>query len=74
MKGNDKESASLALLMDLVEKDGHVVGVLKEGVFFNSVYKNLRNYLVNNFNVISITSVPADVFENTTTKTSIIYF
>lgn len=60
--------------MDLLNENGEAIGVLKEGVFFNSCYKDIRNYLVNNFNVISVTSIPSDAFENTTTKTSIIYF
>jgi type I restriction-modification system DNA methylase subunit len=74
LEGSDKESASLILFMDLVEKDGTVLGVLKEGVFFNNAYKDLRQHLVNNFNVRNVISVPSNQFENTTTKTSIIIF
>ena len=72
--GNDKESSSLILFMDLVDKDGTVLGVLKEGLFFNGVYANLRRHLIENFNVREIISVPNNQFENTTTKTSIIIF
>lgn len=74
LKGNDKESCSLMLLMDMVDDGGTVVGVLKEGVVFNSTYKDLRKCLVENFNVREIISIPSDQFENTTTKTSIFIF
>jgi type I restriction enzyme S subunit len=72
--GNDKESTSLILMMDLVEENGTVIGVLKEGVFFNKTYKDLRKCLLENFNVREIISVQPDQFENTTTKTSIVVF
>ena len=74
LKGNDKEGASLILMMDLLEEGGTATGVLKEGVFFNKTYKNLRECLINNFNVRKVISVPKDQFENTSTKTSIIIF
>jgi type I restriction-modification system DNA methylase subunit len=74
LKGNDKESCSLILLMDMVEVGGTAVGVLKEGVFFNKIYKDLRKCLVENFNVREIISIPQDQFENTSTKTSIVIF
>jgi restriction endonuclease S subunit len=71
---NDKEACSLILLMDLLEKDGTCVGVLKEGVFFDGKYSKVREVLLNNYNVTDIISIPANAFENTTTKTSIIIF
>jgi len=74
LKGNDKESCSLMLLMDILEVGGTAVGVLKEGVFFNKTYKDLRKCLVENYNVREVISVPQDQFENTSTKTSIIIF
>jgi type I restriction-modification system DNA methylase subunit len=74
LKGNDKESCSLMLLMDIVEVGGTAIGVLKEGVFFNKTYKDLRKCLIENFNVREVISVPQDQFENTSTKTSIIIF
>ncbi len=74
LKGNDKESCSLMLMMDILEVGGTAVGVLKEGVFFNKTYKDLRKCLVENYNVREIISVPHDQFENTSTKTSIIIF
>lgn len=46
LKANDKESCSLILLMDMVEEGGASISVLKEGVFFNGVYKDLRRCLV----------------------------
>ena len=74
LKGNDKESCSLMLMMDMLEFGGTAIGVLKEGIFFNRIYKDLRKYLIENFNVKEIISIPQDQFENTSTKTSIIIF
>jgi len=74
LKGNDKEAVSLILLMDILDEDGTAVGVLKEGVFFNKSYKDVRECVIKNFNVRKVISVPSDQFENTTTKTSIIVF
>jgi len=74
LDARDKEACSLILLMDLVEIDGICCGVLKEGVFFDSKYSKIREVLVENYNITDIISVPADQFENTTTKTSIIIF
>jgi type I restriction-modification system DNA methylase subunit/restriction endonuclease S subunit len=74
LTGNDKESSSLILIMDLVDINGTAIGVLKEGVFFNKTYKDIRKCLVENFNVREIISVPQDQFENTSTKTSIVIF
>ena len=74
LKGTDKESVSLIQLMDLVDVGGTVVGVLKEGVFFNKTYKGLRECLIKNFNVRKVISIPSDQFENTSTKTSALVF
>jgi len=74
LKGNDKESCSLMLLMDMLEVGGTAIGVLKEGVFFNKTYKDIRKCLIENFNVREIISIPQDQFENTSTKTSIVIF
>jgi len=74
LKANDKESVSLIMLMDMVDIGGTVCGVLKEGVFFDKTYKDIRKCLIENFNVREVISVPQDQFENTSTKTSIIIF
>ena len=74
LSGNDKEACSLMLMMDLLEVGGTSIGVLKEGVIFNKTYKNLRKCLIENYNVREVISVPADQFENTKTKTSIVIF
>ena len=74
LDGNDKESVSLMLLMDIVEEGGTAIGVLKEGVFFNPKYKKLRKCLIEKYNIREIISVPQDQFENTKTKTSIVIF
>jgi type I restriction-modification system DNA methylase subunit len=71
---NDKESVSLIMLMDMLDIGGTACGVLKEGVFFNKTYKDIRKCLVENYNVREVISVPSDQFENTTTKTSILIF
>lgn len=74
LSGTDKESCSLILMMELLAKNGTAIGVLKEGVFFNKTYKDLRKCLIENFNIVEIISVPQDQFENTSTKTSIVIF
>jgi len=74
LKGTDKEACSLILMMELLEINGTCVGVLKEGVFFNRTYAELRKTLITNFNVKEVISIPSDQFENTSTKTSIIIF
>jgi restriction endonuclease S subunit len=74
LTGNDKEACSLMLLMDMLDVGGTAIGVLKEGVFFNKTYKDIRKCLIENFNVREVISVPSDQFENTSTKTSIVIF
>ena len=74
LKANDKEAVSLIMLMDMVAENGTVAGVLKEGVFFDKTYKDIRRVLIENFNVREVISVPSDQFENTSTKTSIVIF
>jgi restriction endonuclease S subunit len=74
LKGNDKEAVSLIQFMDMVADGGRVIGVLKEGVFFDKSYRKLREHLVQHFNVREVISVPQDQFENTSTKTSILIF
>ena len=74
LTGNDKEACSFMLLMDVLDIGGTAIGVLKEGVFFNKTYKDIRKCLIENYNVKEVISVPSDQFENTSTKTSIIIF
>ena len=74
LSGNDKESCSLILLMAMLSAGGTCAGVLKEGVMFDKKYKALRKCLIENFNVREVVSIPADQFENTTTKTSLVIF
>jgi restriction endonuclease S subunit len=74
LTGTDKEACSLMLIMDLLALNGTAVGVIKEGLFFDSSYMELRNVLLKNYNVKEIISVPQNQFENTSTKTSIIIF
>ena len=72
--GNDKEACSLMMMMDLLDINGIAGGVIKEGLLFDSKYKDLRKYLLLNYNIKSVISVPQNQFENTSTKTSIIIF
>jgi type I restriction-modification system DNA methylase subunit len=74
LNGNDKEACSLMLLADLVDTNGTACLVLKEGVFFDNRYSNLRKAILENYNVTNIISVPQNAFENTSTNTSIIIF
>jgi type I restriction enzyme S subunit len=74
LKGTDKEACPLMLIMNLLDDNGTAVGVLKEGLFFDSAYSDLRKVLLQEFNVKEIISVPSNQFENTSTKTSIIIF
>lgn len=74
LTGNDKESCSLILLMAMLAEGGTCAGVLKEGVMFDKKYKGLRKCLIENFNVREVVSIPADQFENTKTKTSLVIF
>jgi len=71
---NDKEACSLVLLMALLKEKGTCAGVLKEGVFFDNKYASVRGHLMKKFNVKYVVSIPADQFENTTTKTSALIF
>jgi len=74
LTGTDKEACSLMLIMDLLEINGTAIGVLKEGLFFDSSYMELRKVLVKEYNIKEIISIPSNQFENTSTKTSIIIF
>ena len=71
---NDKESVSLILFMDLLDENGTCSVILKEGVFFDNKYSRIRKCLIDNYNVYKIVSIESDQFENTTTKTSILFF
>lgn len=71
---NDKESSSFILIMDLLALNGTAIGVLKEGVFFDKKYSNIRKVLIENYNVTKIISIDSKAFENTSTKTSIVVF
>jgi restriction endonuclease S subunit len=74
LKANDKEAVSLIMIMEMLAEGGTTCGVLKEGVFFDKKYTDLRKCLIENFNVREIVSIPQNQFENTATKTSILIF
>jgi type I restriction-modification system DNA methylase subunit len=74
IKGDNKETISLLHGMSVLEKNGVYCGVLKEGVFFDKKFKELRKNLINNYDVKFVVSVPQTDFLNTSTKTSILIF
>ena len=74
LNGNDKEALSLMHGMGILDEDGIYAGVLKEGVFFDKKYAQIRKEIIENYDVEWIISVPKDDFLNTTTNTSIIIF
>ena len=74
LKGNDKESISAILMMDLLEEGGTACGVLIDGLFSNGKYSDIRECLLNNFNVKHVITIPSGEFENTSTVTGILIF
>jgi type I restriction enzyme S subunit len=74
IKGDNKETIALLHGMSVLEKNGIYCGVLKEGVFFDKKFKDLRKNLINNYDVKFVVSVPQSEFWNTSTKTSILIF
>jgi len=74
IKGDNKECCALLHGMANLTQNGVYCGVLKEGVFFDQKFKDLRKALVENYEVLYVISVPQDDFLNTSTKTSILIF
>ncbi len=74
INGDNKETLALLHGMSVLEKDGIYCGVLKEGVFFDGKFKDLRKNLIENYDVKYVISVPQSDFWNTSTKTSILIF
>jgi type I restriction-modification system DNA methylase subunit len=72
IKGDSKENASMLLFLNLLNKNGKLGVVIKEGLLFDKKYKALRQEMVDNYNIKYIIDVPQNAFENTSTKTSII--
>ena len=74
LSGNDKEAISLILLMATTAVNGTACAVLKQGVFFDKKYSELRKHLIENFEVTDVIKIDNKQFENTGTTTSIIKF
>jgi restriction endonuclease S subunit len=74
INGDNKETLALLHGMSVLEKGGCYCGVLKEGVFFDGKFKDLRKNLIENYEIKYVVSVPQSDFWNTSTKTSIIIF
>ena len=60
--------------IEQVSKPGSFACGFGRNVFVDGKYSKVREVLLNNYNVTNIISIPANAFENTTTKTSIIIF
>jgi type I restriction-modification system DNA methylase subunit len=71
--GDNKENAGCLLFLSMLKKNGICVAVLKEGVFFDGKFEKLRKEMIDNYNVFKIVDISGDAFENTTTKTSILF-
>ena len=74
ISGDNKETIALLHGMGVLKKDGVYAGILKEGVFFDGKFTDLRRELINNYEVMWVCSVPQSDFWNTSTKTSILIF
>lgn len=67
------EAAFLIHSLDYLDKNGHLVFILPEGILFNTFHSDLRNYLLENFSVEAIISLPSGAFHPFTgIKTSIL--
>jgi type I restriction-modification system DNA methylase subunit len=73
LNGDNKENAGCLLFLSMLEENGVCAVVLKEGVFFDNRYSKLRQEMIDNYNVFKIVDIPQDAFENTSTKTSILF-
>jgi restriction endonuclease S subunit len=74
INGDNKETLAVLHGMGILKDNGVYCGVLKEGVFFDGKFKDLRKNLVENYNVQYVISIPQSDFWNTSTKTSILIF
>lgn len=74
INGDNKETLAVLHGMGILKDNGLYCGVLKEGVFFDGKFKDLRKNLVENYNVQYVISIPQSDFWNTSTKTSILIF
>lgn len=76
IEDNTKVSAAVQLCCSKLAKKGTCALVLPDGFFFGSSKKQveLRQYIVENFNLKYIIDIPEKSFENTGTKTSCIIF
>jgi type I restriction-modification system DNA methylase subunit len=72
--GDNKETLSLLLGMGTLNKNGTYSGVLKQGVFFDNKFRNMRKELIENYEIEYVISVPQNDFMHTATKTSILIF
>jgi len=70
------DSVFLQHIMLSLKEDGRAIVVIPEGVLFRSGEKKLRQYLLENYNLISVISLPPGVFRPYAkgNKTSIVYF
>jgi len=56
------EAAFLIGSLDYLDKDGYLVFVLPESILFSYAYSAIRNYLIENFSVEAVISLPNKIF------------
>jgi type I restriction-modification system DNA methylase subunit len=73
IKLRSSEAAFLINSLDYLDKNGHLVFLLPEGILFNMLHSDLRNYLLENFSIEAIISLPIRTFHlSTGIETSIL--
>jgi type I restriction enzyme M protein len=75
--GNLKKSQAIEILfleifVRLSGKEGFIVIVLPDGILSNPQYQYVREFILKNTKVLHITSLPRNIFEQTSAKTSIL--
>lgn len=64
----------MKVIMDMVKEGGKVATVVPEGVLFNSAAYDIREELLNHFDIDTILALPKDLFEETGVDTNVIFF
>lgn len=72
--GDNKENLAMLLGMGTLNPNGTYIGIVKQGVFSDPKFKDLRRALINNYNIEWVVSVPMDDFWNTDVNTCVIIY
>ena len=73
IKVRSTEAAFLIGSLDYLDRDGYLVFILPESILFSSAYSAVRNYLLENFSVEAVISLPNKFFSlHSGIKTSIV--